>query len=446
MKKIRNLIIILLVFLGIIAISNNVNAATSSVTLQKIEVTSPSGTYTTGQEITIVATFSGNVVGTGNNPSITLKFGTSELYGTENVYGTISGNTVIFKHTIITEDSGVLTLKSLSGLTIKDEDGNYIDMPTNMTLSGSSITANPFTWSDASNVKATIDDKYNMKITDLGTEWYAYVTNGKNPPTIDQFDAPTGYTFQRGSSNGSNSVEMKKILEKSGDIYLYIVERKKNYEVSGKQENKIILSDFKVERPTTNNLSQRVQISLNNDKITVTVKEPHDEETTRKATIKIGTVSDKEILSSVKNGDLTKLLSYAKIDSNAILTQNISVDAGYSTGEKDISSIKGKLINKAYYYIYIIFDDENGKYYPLEDVSFAQAISIDGTITNLTHTVTWDAMDETETPSTNEPTDSTITPDNKLPQTGATVTIIAIIGITAVIAVVAGIKLKKYNF
>ena len=47
---------------------------------------------------------------------------------------------------------------------------------------------------------------------------------------------------------------------------------------------------------------------------------------------------------------------------------------------------------------------------------------------------------------TSTPTDTTITPDKKLPQTGEKIAIIGTIGIVAVVAVVLGIKAKKYNF
>ena len=48
--------------------------------------------------------------------------------------------------------------------------------------------------------------------------------------------------------------------------------------------------------------------------------------------------------------------------------------------------------------------------------------------------------------ATSTPTDTTITPDKKLPQTGEKIAIIGTIGIAAVVTIVLGIKAKKYNF
>lgn len=105
-----------------------------------------------------------------------------------------------------------------------------------------------------------------------------------------------------------------------------------------------------------------------------------------------------------------------------------------------------------------MFDDENGTYYPIEDVSLYQCKKVDGKY-DLFNCNDYSKEKENDwakpynasgigggDSSTSTPTDTTITPDKKLPQTGEKIAIVGTIGIVAVIAVILGIKAKKYNF
>ena len=114
--KLKHTMIIILIALIALLIPQISNAATSSVVLEKIEVTTEEGTYKTGDIITFKAKFSGNVVGEDKGTSLKIKFGESELYGENYVYneGTINGNTITYKYTIEDTDSGALSLKSVS--------------------------------------------------------------------------------------------------------------------------------------------------------------------------------------------------------------------------------------------------------------------------------------------------------------------------------------------
>ena len=96
----------------------------------------------------------------------------------------------------------------------------------------------------------------------------------------------------------------------------------------------------------------------------------------RKFTIKIGKVTDDSILTKIRNNDysgITDLLNYAK-KNNAIYTQNLATTReAYFRSDSALFDGKKLLENKAYYYIYVKFDDENGKYYPIEGVTLGQA-------------------------------------------------------------------------
>ena len=98
----------------------------------------------------------------------------------------------------------------------------------------------------------------------------------------------------------------------------------------------------------------------------------------RQFTIKIGKITDTSILSKIKNGEsdgFSNLEVYAKANS-AIYEQKVTSNShvhGLTYYEK-INISASQLEDKEYYYLYIIFDDEDGKYYPIEHcLTFSQA-------------------------------------------------------------------------
>lgn len=96
----------------------------------------------------------------------------------------------------------------------------------------------------------------------------------------------------------------------------------------------------------------------------------------RKFKIKIGKVTDNDILQKIQKGDysgVTDLLAYAK-KNNAVYTADLTTTSeNYYRNEKNLFDGRKLLQDKAYYYIYVQFDDESGKYYPIEGVTLGQA-------------------------------------------------------------------------
>ena len=104
------------------------------------------------------------------------------------------------------------------------------------------------------------------------------------------------------------------------------------------------------------------------------------------------------------------------------------------------------LQDQAYYYIYVEFDDENGKYYPIEGVTLGQAwISRTNEYWDLwaytSDEFEWNNL--STTPSEEQPKDETISPE-KIPHAGSEVLIIIAVIILAVTTCV--ISYKKYNW
>lgn len=371
--KTKEIILCLIVALAILLVPNIVNAATSDVTLQSINVTSPAGTYKTGQVITIEAVFSGKVVGkTDDTPSITLKFGSSENYGNDTVRnGTIDGNKITYKYTITDTDGGPLSLERVNSGAIKDEQGNSINATAySGKLSGNKIVANPIVWTDATKVKALINSEYALKVEGLTElkqhQYYVFYTNTATEPKIQLEEKYktiiNSDEFFRTSSNVADK------LEKNGDIYYWICEEQINYD-TGNREQKFIFSK-KLQRPALHSLGGRMVCYFSNDSTSTFLYEAYDYKSKRNIKLKIGRITDTSILLAIKNKEanaLSRLLAYSK-SADSIYTGTVPLGKS-STITKNIN-----IEDKAYYYVYMVLDDENGKYYPIEDVSLYQGL------------------------------------------------------------------------
>jgi len=186
----------------------------------------------------------------------------------------------------------------------------------------------------------------------------------------------------------------------------------------------------------------------------------------RKFTLKIGKVTDNKILTKIQKGDytgITELLSYAKKNESVYSKELTTTTRGFYRNDKAIFDGNKLLKNKAYYYIYLQFNDENGKYAPIEGVTLGQAI-LSSTNNNwdlwayTADNFEWDNLTPT-TPETDkkdevkeenidkeentekEEKDDTVS-DVKLPNTGKQIIISSII----VLLAISGILMyKKYN-
>ena len=108
--------------------------------------------------------------------------------------------------------------------------------------------------------------------------------------------------------------------------------------------------------------------------------------------------------------------------------------------------------DKAYYFIYFELEDENGKYYPVEDVELYQASVSDRYVTLINHTdrnFVYNISEDTGPTNDgkdypNNTVDNTTTPE-KIPQTGLGITVIPIIVVLAIIAGTISYKVTKYR-
>lgn len=313
--------------------------------------------------------------------------------------------------------------------------------------------------------------------TDNYTSYYYIITSGSSKPDIGMKSYGA-----LDSENMNNSLErfvintdenyiytrnISKYAELNQDLYIWILQETKlgnyYYDTNGNYVNystKFVVESKKITRaelPKLNLILQTFNIgywnsttSNESDHYThINFNFPSDTEN-RKFTIKIGKITDSSILSKIQNNDyagITELLAYAK-SHDSIYSQNLTTTStAYFRSDTTLFDGNKLLEHKAYYYIYVEFDDENGKYYPIEGVTLGQAwLSSSSDSWDLfaytSSDFQWDNLSSKYTPTSTKNEDSTVAP-GILPNTGTNVLIImSLILVTTAIGV---IFYKKYN-
>jgi len=346
------------------------------------------------------------------------------------------------------------------------------------------------TFTDFSNAKFSVtrdkDKNFIFNVTgttlkqDTGRSYYLFLTNEKEEPEIKYRDS--GYLNDDGigktciylrSNSSSIGSYLTDRLEKAGDIYVTIVE----YDGSGyvnaigtganpKDFHKTVVTKKKLERPATLPLTNRMTGYFFEEYSTIFDWEIGGNGE-RKCNIKVGRITDNNILRAIKNGEkncLSNLMSYAKKTDALYQTQ---LKADYSLNQKSIIG-QFPIVDGAYYFVYFSLDTENGKYYPIEDVMLYQGYwtNVKFLCNYLDDRFVWNIEDEnppsapannivvsTDKPVTNsnKPTSVTGNIDNtkasgKIPQTGSIPTVA--LGILVVITLVGGVAYyqnRKYR-
>ena len=317
-------------------------------------------------------------------------------------------------------------------ITVKTKDGNHTATCIVTVSKNDGIV-----WTDPSNIKFTVTEDFYLKVTGLKEDgkYYGFISNGKIAPTVPD----TGWIENENLPvTNKPGFSISKYLEKSGDIYVWIYETQI---VKNVRQNKCIIEAQKIERPALKKIGTRMKCYFLNEETSTHLFEAYNYENARKINVKIGKVTDKSILRAIKNGEtdcLQKLLDYAK-NADSIYTGTVPL------GRSESITNKLNLVNDEYYYVYMVLDDENGKYFPVEDVSLYQALTYekDGKTSKnlfdyLNDNFKWNLGNDDTT------IDNT-TATGKLPQTGASIVIYVAITLVIVAGVIFAIKYKKYN-
>ena len=164
-------------------------------------------------------------------------------------------------------------------------------------------------------------------------------------------------------------------VERNKDIYFSIFEEKDN------KLNSLIVNK-KLTKYKENKFADAFSGTLirgNHNLINTTFT--HNSKNKRKMEVKIGKITNKNILQKIKNGEQSgfeELMAYSKsastiYDNVMICDENKSIQYD-TTKESELIKLTN-LENGAYYFLYVKTDDENGKYASNEAITLAQAKS-----------------------------------------------------------------------
>ncbi len=241
-------------------------------------------------------------------------------------------------------------------------------------------------WTNFENVILTLVDRgeakelqYDLKFenvtfdTNETTKYYVFITNNSNSLDVEKTESVLQNSATEVWTSSSEKIvpynKMNKFIDTNKDAYVWIIEGKSSD--GSKYEYKEVLHAKKIKKPELGSLRKRINTSFfyhyGEMSIIITIREPYDNSVERKATIKIGKVTDYDSLLSAKNGNYNKLLNYAK-ETQALLTKTEKLKSETNIFEE----INMEIGN--YYYVYTVVDTENNKYRSIEDISLYQYI------------------------------------------------------------------------
>jgi len=334
----------------------------------------------------------------------------------------------------------------------------------------------------------------NLKISNITLEksnnysYYFMITSDNKKPDLkltksgaidhDAMSDKISFLSINNDENYLYTRKLAKYCELNKDIYLWVVQETKlqdwyyntNKDFVGYSTNFVVQAQ-KIERaplPQLNLILQSFNIgywtnssNAQTDNYSYMRFNFPTETENRKFTVKVGKVTNTDILNKIKNNNysgITELLSYAK-NNNAVYSQSLTTTSlAYYRSDSALFDGRKLLEDKSYYYIYVVFDDENGKYYPIEGVTLGQAWFSSSTNSWDLYAYTsgdfkWDNLSSTYVPTTpntvpnnppanpNVPVDNTTSKDI-IPFTGSSTIII----ISIILFVGLGIVFyKKYD-
>ena len=243
------------------------------------------------------------------------------------------------------------------------------------------------TWTDFSKAKFEVTKKvYTVDLSisnvtlDIGNTYYYVITAKNTKPSIN-FDSDDINSDTVQTLSSSLTEDITSYVELNQDLYLWIIERQ--YDKVFKY--KYLVEGKKLERPKYPIYSDvffATFIANKDTKITFNV--PWSDNHSRTINLKIGKLDDVTILNKMKNKEndaFQKLLEYSK-KADTIYNQQLTstkaytthYDHGYASSSNATSlDLRNLIQDGSFYFMYAQLDDENGKYYPVEGITYAEA-------------------------------------------------------------------------
>ncbi|MCI9063390.1 MAG: Ig-like domain-containing protein [Clostridia bacterium] len=372
----------------------------------------------------------------------TIKVGeTLKLNVTTSVQGTINWSSNNQNIAIVSSD-GTVTAKAKGVATITaSAGGKTASCVITVTEGGAPATNN---LGDFSNAKFTTSSKRYNNLTvyvenakmNSDNRYYMYISKNKNDmPNVNTTGVNEIYEYTNGKKGAvftGNTAQ--NILELKGQNYIYIIEKAKDGNTN------IILKGKEIANPPIPGLGQRLDMWLY-DANSTGVSNSISITESRKITYKIGMINSNEILKSFKNDSSDKafnnLLKYAK-SSKYLKTGSITAKG------LNYNITKGMNVKMdGYYFVYMIVDDENGKYNALEDVAIYKGGADGKTMYHFAFSSI--KVDDKKEVKTNNKKDDTVTTSKTLPHTGISFAIIVSILTVMVTGYILHKKDKNLN-
>ena len=452
MKKILKINLVIIIMLCVFLCLSKVKAEEPPTffTPISIEITNVSSdSIKTGDTINITLKSQNDTKQQLNQfPTLIIQFGNGEKIELETTTEELNTATLEYSYKITDNDIGELKILSekqviSNGTTSMGIDNvpvnrNIIANEDKIQIEWTDFSKATFEWIDYTEKShATPSLKINNVEFNDEYSYFVYLSNDKN--AITDASSLTGLSYFEDWTSFSNGVvgirALENVIEKNGDIYIWIAEYQEN-------EGKVLLIAKEVERLEQLPLGKRIIGYIQNidTKDSIYVNEPFSVDT-RSINYKIGEIADREIISKVinnENGALQELLNYAK-NKQSLDQGNIKLQ------ENEQSIIDGiNLKDKAYYFVYYEAEDENGTYYPIEDIALVQAIKYnDGwTLVNYTDD-RFSFEQENNNQNNNQNNNDDTVAGGKLPQTGETISICIAVTALIILAIAVGYVIKK---
>lgn len=452
MKKILKINLVIIIMLCVFLCLSKVKAEEPPTffTPISIEITNVSSdSIKTGDTINITLKSQNDTKQQLNQfPTLIIQFGNGEEIELETITEELNTATLEYSYEITDKDIGELKILSEKqvisngttsmGINNVPVNRNIIANEDKIQIEWTDFSRATFEWIDYTEKShATPSLKINNVEFNDEYSYFVYLSNDKN--AITDTSSLTGLSDFEDWTSFSNGVvgirALENVIEKNGDIYIWIAEYQEN-------EGKVLLIAKEVERLEQLPLGKRIIGYIQNidTKDSIYVNEPFSVDT-RSINYKIGEIADREIISKVinnENGALQELLNYAK-NKQSLDQGNIKLQ------ENEQSIIDGiNLKDKAYYFVYYEAEDENGTYYPIEDIALVQAIKYnDGwTLVNYTDD-RFSFEQENNNQNNNQNNNDDTVAGGKLPQTGETISICIAVTALIILAIAVGYVIKK---
>lgn len=260
------------------------------------------------------------------------------------------------------------------------------------------------------------------------------------------------------------SKDISKYLELGKKQYIYVYESYLNEDSTA--VNELVLPKTEIEKPAQKKYTDVFYATMiskltdtANSRTQILFNTPWDKGTVRKVHVKVGKIEDQTMLKDIQNKKETAfedLLKYAKktdgLYDKTLSSNSTGAAGGVLIEERDPLFAANKVQDGSYYFLYAVVEGEEGKYVETEGITLARATKLTSQTNSFSlffygsEDFTWDKTEpEKKDPVKDDQNkddkkdDSTM--KGKLPQTGASYIISAIV----VIAVVGTISYKKYK-